>query len=238
MSKKVVLVALDSACSAAVAPVAAALAELENATSQVFDLAGTRGSPAEEMTRAAREGGCSLIVTVMGPLAEEILQRASCPLVLVGPRPHVPYVLRTILLPHDGTPSTAATFASSATLARRAGARVEVLHVCGSGIARPTELGSMTTPCYVDQAQHEWPSWTHEFMNRLGCLADMDPASMHFETRAGDPAREILGVASAHGCDLIVLPWRGALDPLRARILKEVLRGAPCPVMVVRTPQD
>ena len=42
-----------------------------------------------------------------------------------------------------------------------------VLHVATAGTERPTEPGTLVSPRYVDQPQHEWPAWAQEFLDRL-----------------------------------------------------------------------
>jgi nucleotide-binding universal stress UspA family protein len=51
----------------------------------------------------------------------------------------------------------------------------------------------------------------------------------------GNPAAEILRMSEKQSTDLIVLAWRGRWDAPRAATLKNILREAHCPIMVVRT---
>ena len=58
---------------------------------------------------------------------------------------------------HGGTVATPA-------LGRERG-RAELLVVHVTDVrAAPAEPGSLTTPRYVDQPQHEWPAWASEFI--------------------------------------------------------------------------
>jgi nucleotide-binding universal stress UspA family protein len=45
----------------------------------------------------------------------------------------------------------------------------------------------------------------------------------------------VLRRAAENASDLVVLAWRGAWDGERAATVKAVLRGAPCPVMIIRS---
>jgi nucleotide-binding universal stress UspA family protein len=49
------------------------------------------------------------------------------------------------------------------------------------------------------------------------------------------PGEEVIRSAAEHASDLIVLAWRGAWERERAVTVKAVLRGAPCPVMIIRS---
>jgi nucleotide-binding universal stress UspA family protein len=51
----------------------------------------------------------------------------------------------------------------------------------------------------------------------------------------GDTAAEIMRLSEKQSTDLIVLAWRGILEPPRAATMKDILREAHCPIMVVRT---
>ena len=71
---------------------------------------------------------------------------APCPVVLVPSiRGRHPWALRQLVLPHDGTPTSAAAIAPTADLASRAGAELVVLHVATPGAERPTEPGTLVS---------------------------------------------------------------------------------------------
>ena len=163
-----------------------------------------------------------------------VLYDASCPVVLVPPeRGTTPWHLHHVLVPHDGTPSTSAALQPAAQLADRARAELLVAHVTNIR-AGPAGPGSFTTPRYVDQPQHEWPAWSSEFLNRLACICPLGHLHVRVSLAHGDPAAEILRLSERQSADLIILAWRGRWDAPHAAILKDVLRGARCPTMVVR----
>jgi nucleotide-binding universal stress UspA family protein len=121
----------------------------------------------------------------------------------------------------------------AAELARKTGAKLIVLQVGTAGLGAPAERGSLTMPLYVDQPQHEWPSWTGELLDRLACLCPEHELPAQFYARGGEPGPEIAAVAAAESADLIVLAWKGEWAGERARVLKAILREAPCPIMIV-----
>jgi len=205
------------------------------------------GPPAARIVHLAAEHGSALIVLcthtatteargALGRVAEAVLRDATCPIVLVQPeRGPKPWVLRKILLPHDGTPTTAAAVSTAADLAFRANAELLVLHVAEPRARGPTEPGTFITPRYVDQPQHEWSSWASEFLERLVALGHC-PATVRLRLLlcTGDPGAETVRAMKEHDCDLVVLGWRGRMAPERAVTMQTVIREGSCPMLVLR----
>jgi nucleotide-binding universal stress UspA family protein len=202
------------------------------------------GVPGAEIVRAADEMKPRLIVMckhcgagperMLGTAALSVLQGASCPVVLVPPaRGPAPWHLHHVIVPHDGTPTTSAALHPAAELAEHGRAELLVAHVT-NGRAASAEPGSLPAPHYVDQPQHEWPAWTNEFIKRLACVCPLGSVRVRMNLAHGDPAAEILRLSETQATDLIVIAWRGRWEMPRAAILKEILREAPCPIMVVR----
>jgi nucleotide-binding universal stress UspA family protein len=203
------------------------------------------GTPAVEILQVAGEIKPRLIVIckhsggergkMLGRTAMKVLHDARCPVVLVPPeRGAAPWRLHHVLVPHDGTPSTSAALQPAAALAERGRAELLVVHVTNIKTA-PAEAGSLSTPRYVDQPQHEWPAWTSEFLNRLACICPLGQLRVRMFLAHGDTAAEIMRLSEKQSTDLIVLAWRGILEPPRAATMKDILREAHCPIMVVRT---
>lgn len=201
---------------------------------------------AEVIVREAAEWNAAMIVMcsqtrtdiqsrTLGHVAEAVVRSAPCPVVLVPPtRGREPWHLRQLLLPHDGAPTSAATIAPAADLALAAGAEMLVLHVPSlAHEEEAAEPGTLRIPRYVDQPQHEWHAWEREFVDRLCALG---------QVRAGTKVRFVMGegevgaaiVRGAAHSDLIVLGWRGVLEPGRALTMQSVIRDAACPVIMFR----
>jgi nucleotide-binding universal stress UspA family protein len=175
----------------------------------------------------------------LGGVARDVLQLASCPVVLVPPaQDQRPWHLRCVLLPHDGTPTTTAALGPALELARRADAELLVLHVAAPGVAPPVEPGAITAPRYEDQAHHEWPTWAHEFLQRT-CYVypPEDLQGLRLALTVGDPAQEIIHSARDNRADLVVLGWRGDLGGNHALVAQNVIREMPCPLLVLRASQ-
>jgi nucleotide-binding universal stress UspA family protein len=171
----------------------------------------------------------------IGHVAEEALLGVPCPLVLVPPERGVaPWALRRVLLPYDGTPTTAAAACPAALLVQRASAALDVLHVCAQGTPPAREQGALAAPRYVDQPQHEWPAWAQEFVQRLTALCPLDPTHLRLSLAAGEPGAAIVRFAAEHESDLIVVACHPTREPGHAATVTAIVRDAPCPVMVLR----
>jgi nucleotide-binding universal stress UspA family protein len=204
------------------------------------------GPPAEAIVREAAARHAVLIAMCAparpdGPLHAlgsvlEVLLTAPCPVVLVPSIPgQDPWTLRQLVLPHDGTPTSAAAIAPTAELASRAGADLVVLHVATPGAEQPAEPGTFVVPRYLDQPHHEWPAWSREFLERvrgLGHPANIE--KVRLVLAHGEAGAAILEFARHNASDLIALAWRGSLEPERAQTIQRVVRDASCPVIVFR----
>jgi nucleotide-binding universal stress UspA family protein len=173
-----------------------------------------------------------------GRVAAAVLRAAPCPVVLVPPdRGRQLWTLRRLLFPHDGTPTSATAMGPVAALASRAEAEVVVLHVATPGAEPPAEAGTLVSPRYVDQPQHEWPAWKREFLDRVcGLGRAASGVRMRVALAEGEPGAAIVEFARENASDLIALAWRGSLDAERARVMRRVMLDAACPVVVFRVP--
>lgn len=219
---------------------------LEGAAHRAWSLEARAGDPSEGILETACEAGARLIVmcthtasarptAMLGHTALDVLRRAPCPVVLVSPAQDLKgWRPRRILLPHDGGTAADIAVGPAAEIARAADAELLIVEVGAPGVGSPVEPGSFPVPRYVDQAQHEWSSWTDEVLARLARLCPDGPLKARLQVLGGDPGREILRVAADQSVDLIVIAWKGAWSDERAHTLKAIVRDAPCPVMVVR----
>jgi nucleotide-binding universal stress UspA family protein len=203
------------------------------------------GAAAVAIVREAAERHAAMIVMCpqirtdfpsrsLGSVAAAVLCAAPCPVVLVPPaRGRASWTLRRVLVPHDGTPTSAATMGPATDFASLAAAELVVLHVATPGVERPAEPGTLVSPRYVDQPQHEWPAWTQEFLDRLRAVGRArNGLKVRLAVAQGDAGPAI--VEFARESDLVVLGWRGVLEPDRARTMRCVIRDTVSPVIVFR----
>lgn len=168
----------------------------------------------------------------LGRVSLGVVLRAPCPVMLVPPRASAGWSPRRLLLPQDGSPETAQALEPVARFAARAGAALLVLHVPG---AAPGGPGSMSGPQYLDQPQLEWSAFGREFLARVRSLGRLPPElRLRLAVATGDPGRAIVERAHTERSDVVVLPWRGRITRGHSRIFQAVMRGAPCPVLVLR----
>lgn len=204
------------------------------------------GAPAEQIVALAREIRSAYIVLCphadaeasgksLGSTAEGVLENAPCPVLFVPPgRGMQPWHFGSALVPHDGTPTSSEAVPPMVELLQRARASLWVLYVAGAGGAA-SEAGGLAMPQYVDQPQHEWPSWIDEFLDRFHLKG---VPGLRFLVAAGEPGGEIVKAAREHAVDMIVLGWRGTLATKRAVVLKQILAETPCPVLVFRVHKE
>jgi nucleotide-binding universal stress UspA family protein len=181
----------------------------------------------------------------LGRVAEAVIASTPHPILLARPEAaarvgEAVAELRHLLLPLNGTPTTAAALQPATALASRLGAAVDLLYVANPDQGPPLERGSIGAPRYVDQPQHEWPAWGREVIQRLchdlaECPANV-PVAMHWAS--GDIGGAIAAFATEHAVDAIALVRRSRLEPGRAAVLRAVLNATPCPILLVSGPES
>jgi nucleotide-binding universal stress UspA family protein len=176
----------------------------------------------------------------LGSVAAAVLAGATRPVLFVRPEATLQQQgdmepVRRLLVPLDGTPTTAAILKPVTELAARLGTSVDLLYVADPGQAQPGEAGSLAGPRYVDQPQHEWPQWASEIISRLMTYCAACPANVSVQPylSTGEVGAEIVRFAATHGDDVIVLVRRSGLESGRGKILQAILGQSPCPVMLV-----
>lgn len=200
------------------------------------------GPPALVLPRYARARHCALLLIGLAAhghepstLARTLLTESPCPVLLLPSEVSESWGQGgTVLLPLDGSPSTAAVAPLAISMAQRLEAALDILYVAGAYPAN--EPGTLTVPTYIDQAQYEWQMWRREFMSRFyeRHLTGASPRAVHLSVSTGDRPRAILDQARRQQPDLIVIGWHGNLRQARAQTLRAVLRESSWPVLVAR----
>jgi nucleotide-binding universal stress UspA family protein len=202
------------------------------------------GDPIERLVAAVEEHPTAFVIIGaepsaggelgLGDFVTRALEVSSAPLLIV--RPGARARIDRILVPLDGTPSTAIAVQPAGELARELAATLDIVLVGEAGHAPQEEPGAMAAPQYVDQPHHEWPAFASEFLHRnLTALGHCPPdVPTRFYLGAGRPADEILRYAETLGSDLMVLVWHGRATDEHAGVFKTVLKRASCPVLVLR----
>jgi nucleotide-binding universal stress UspA family protein len=203
-----------------------------------------KGSPADTLQAIAERGEADLIVlgsthhaafgsVAPGSVAEHLLQGARCRLVIApkgyAKEDHSKDRLRVLAVGYDGMAESQAALDEAAVLAEKFGASMKVI-----GVMTPIP------PMGAAAAAQAGPEAGPDFQTRLHQAV----AELPSEVRAlpvlekGDPVQKLLEVAEI-GVDLLVLGSRGFGPVMRlliGSVSSRVIRGAPCPVMVVPRP--
>jgi nucleotide-binding universal stress UspA family protein len=203
-----------------------------------------KGSPADTLQALAERGEADLIVlgsthhaafgsVAPGSVAEHLLQGARCRLIIApkgyADEDHSQDRLRVLAVGYDGMAESQAALDEAAVLAQKFGASMKVV-----GVMTPIP------PMGAAAAAHAGPEAGPDFQTRLHDAVAELPADVRAlpVLEKGDPVRKLVEVAEV-GVDLLVLGSRGFGPVMRlliGSVSSRVIRGAPCPVMVVPRP--
>jgi|SRR5829696_5052437 len=203
-----------------------------------------KGSPAARLQALAESGEADLIVlgsthraaigsVAPGSIAEHLLQGARCRLIIApkgyAQEDHSQDRLRVVAVGYDGMAESQAALDEAAVLARKFGASMKVI-----GVMTPVPaMGAAAAASAGAEAGPDFQTRLHEAVADLPTELRALPV---FER--GDPVTKLLEAAEV-GVDLLVLGSRGFGPVLRlliGSVSSRVIRGAPCPVMVVPRP--
>jgi nucleotide-binding universal stress UspA family protein len=204
------------------------------------------GPAAEAIVALAAETGADLIAlgghgrrrgvwSLLGSTAEHVLDSAPVPVLLAtNPPEGAP---ATLLTPVDNSPITPHVLGTAATLAREFGAGLIALNVFDPLMYGRVQL--VSTPRAADEPGGEVrlaaEKWLEEQLAEVGIEPEL--ATPH--VALGVTSFEILAAASRYGAQLIVMGSRGESGIRRlllGSVARSVLRGAGCPVLVLRAP--
>lgn len=137
--------------------------------------------------------------------------------------------IRTILHPTDFSAGSNAAFRYACDLARDSDARLVILHALDAGA--PIVADGVILPSGLDELR--------ELARRqLAAFGSADPTiRAGYALREGPVTAEILGAAGELKADLIVMGTHGRTGIGRlflGSVAEEVLRKAPCPVLMVK----
>ncbi len=141
---------------------------------------------------------------------------------------------RLILCPTDFSHDAARALEVATDLARQNDATLLLLHVADTLGPEGATFGQVATELQPEGHVHRLE----------GLLRQQLPADagvpVRFLLREGDPAAEIVGVATSERCDLIVSGTHGRTGLshlLMGSVAERVVRTSPCPVLVVKYPR-
>jgi universal stress protein E len=202
------------------------------------------GLAAEALTALALEIGADLIAvghhgrrrgvwSLLGGTAERVLNDSPIPVLLATRLPAGPP--QTLLVPIDSSELTTAVLTAADDLMKRHGGRIIALHVFDPRLYGRVQL--VSSPREGDAAGTEIRLGAEQWVEERIVAAGIDPERSSTRVCVGVPGFEILSAASRFGADFIIMGSRGEGGLQRAllgSVARAVLRGAPCPVLVLR----
>jgi nucleotide-binding universal stress UspA family protein len=176
---------------------------------------------------------------LLGSVAERVLRKAPCPVIVVPPRAHPPKETvgmgRRILCGVDFSDASLSALEYATSLAEEADATLTLIHV----IEMPPDLkGGGRDEGEVRRTREAVEA---ECLQRLRALVPEsvgEACTVHVEVTEGRAAQELVRAAREGQDDLLVMGVRGrnAMDlAVFGSNTNQVVRTAPCPVMVVHS---
>jgi len=185
------------------------------------------GRPAHEILETVRRTAPDVIVMgthgrggfkrrALGSVTSEVLRNVACPVLTIGHRRPDPARTDAVVCAVGLSPSSPRTVARACEVARATGAPLTLLHVFED---RATEMREACRRLHALAAAHGRPGDRIEEV-----------------VVAGVPARQILRMAAARRAALVVVGGATLSDrALSASTADQVIRGAPCAVLTVRS---
>ncbi|HVT81117.1 MAG TPA: universal stress protein [Phycisphaerae bacterium] len=140
--------------------------------------------------------------------------------------------LKVILHPTDFSEPAAIAHAAACDLAREYKARLIVLHVAEKPVVSYIEKATELSPEEFQQKLWETLQWPRE------CERALEVAH---RVEEGNPVQQIVQMARTEGVDLIVMGTHGRHGMLKwfsSSITDQVVRYAPCSVLIARRPPE
>ncbi len=195
------------------------------------------GPPAEQILQAAREKKSDLIAMsthgrggvarmIAGSVAEEVLRRSKVPVLLTRPETPV-HPWKRIAVALDGSERSEAILPEAAALAKKMGAVLEVIHVI-----HPVIAGGAGEIPVVLPPKDPMP-YLNGVLKRLAAEG-LPPQVAILE---GGTSQAIVRHLEASGAGLLCMTTHGRTGMTRillGSVAEEVLRKAPCPVLLRR----
>lgn len=207
------------------------------------------GEAEDEICAVAAESRADLIVLAShglggiqhafsGSTAERVVRHAPCPVLTVRdqtlparPAGKPGFDLKRIVVTTDFSEESKKAFPYALALARKFEASLLLVHVVAPQLSADFQLMGLVAEegQFLEEARARLP---------LFLQAELDP-HLHVEAQVlrGSPAREICRTAETHGAGLIVMATHGHAGLKRlliGSVTENVVRHAPCPVLVVR----
>jgi len=140
-----------------------------------------------------------------------------------------------ILVPIDFSPASERAARYAASLARRLGASVHLVHVLEPAalVKGPFEFYGPPSPAFLDQLYWD----TRARLVAVGSTLEYGFVRVSSEVRHGTPAESIRAATVDYGADLVIMSTHGRTGLshlLMGSVAEQVIRTSRCPVLVLR----
>jgi nucleotide-binding universal stress UspA family protein len=197
-----------------------------------------QGMPAEEILQSAREKKVDLIAMsshgrggvvrlIAGSVAEEVLRRSEFPVLVARPGTEAREWSR-IVVALDGSERSEAILPEAARLARKVGASIDVLRVATPAVAAAPGETPFVLP----------PEDPLPYLKVVAGGLEQDGIPTRAVALEGNPSTLILEHLRTSGASLLCMATHGRSGFARillGSVAEEVVRKAPCPVLLRRT---
>jgi nucleotide-binding universal stress UspA family protein len=202
------------------------------------------GRGPDELATAAVDADADLIVigghthprglsSVLGTTAEQLIRCSPVPVLIVRGRPAT--APRRILASVDGSSQSHHVLTWAKTLASKLDAALHVVHVLNPKFLGAAKLVSGMRAAHEMERSYE--EQADRWLRELVTAAGIDPESCDLSLATGDAVYKVIALQQRSGADLLVVGSRGAGAlgrTLIGSVSYAVIRGAMCPVLVVR----
>ena len=151
---------------------------------------------------------------------------------LTSARAATPFRIKNILVPIDFSECSKKALRYAIALAKEHEADITLLNVVFTNFA----IGEVSSVEYAEFAR-EMQAKAHRELQALAAAEVHGDVIAKSLVRAGAPTTEILGIAAGMPADIIVISTHGRTGLKHAflgSVTEQVVRRAPCPVLVVR----
>jgi nucleotide-binding universal stress UspA family protein len=202
------------------------------------------GSPAARILEVVAQETADLLVVgthgrtgldrvVLGSVTDRMVRQARCPVLTVraAAERRPPRELRRICYATDFSPAARAAWPWVVTLAKAAGAEVDLVHVTFGPVPDrhlSAEAVARMAQLLRDQGQGE----AERFLEDSALSRDR----VHVHLSPGVPAEQIVRRAQEQDADLIAMGthgWSGVVRWMLGSVAHHVVQTAPCPVLTV-----
>ena len=223
--------------------------KIEEAGSSVAESHLRLGRPAHQIVRLSEEMEAGLVVIgnqglsafrrfLMGSVSEMVVRYAHCPVYVVRGGAGEERIPSRVLLATDGSTKSEAAAGVAAEFSEKLGSDLHLVHVeVVPGVFNMPDVKTEDIDYDDTLPENIEREGRNRLENQTQQVEEAGGVVSKSYLRAGDPSREIVNLADRLDAGAIIIGSRsfGALErAVLGSVPENVVRHAPCPVMVVR----